>query len=81
MESSKPELQRQAHRNVYSWDVHPRHALETSLYFVGDKTTHTFEELTTCVHDMELSIVNKEARDFLIPKMKSDKNQIDDAKK
>ena len=37
MESSKPGLQRQTHRNVCSWDVHPRHALGTSLHFAFKK--------------------------------------------
>ena len=43
---------------------------------------HTFEELVTRAHDMELSIANRGSKDFLVPKMRSDKNEIkiDDTK-
>ncbi|TYK20938.1 retrotransposon gag protein [Cucumis melo var. makuwa] len=80
MESSKPRLQRKAHRTVCSRDVHLRYALETSLYFTGIKP-RTFEELATRAHDMELSIVNRGAKDFLVQRTRSDKNEINDTKK
>ncbi|KAA0042483.1 ty3-gypsy retrotransposon protein [Cucumis melo var. makuwa] len=40
-----------------------------------------FEELATRAHDMELSIANRGAKDFLVLKMRSAKNEIDDTKK
>ncbi|KAA0064819.1 retrotransposon gag protein [Cucumis melo var. makuwa] len=41
----------------------------------------TFEELATRAHDMELSIANKGAKDFLVQRTRSDKNEINDTKK
>ena len=80
MESSKLGLQRQAHRTVCSGDVHPRHALETSLYFVGIKP-RTFEDLATRAHDMELSIANRGTKDFLVSEVKKGNNEINDTRK
>ncbi|KAA0025726.1 ty3-gypsy retrotransposon protein [Cucumis melo var. makuwa] len=42
---------------------------------------HIFEELATRAHDMELSIANRGAKDFLVQRTKSDKNEINDTKK
>ncbi|KAA0062087.1 retrotransposon gag protein [Cucumis melo var. makuwa] len=42
---------------------------------------HTFEELATLAHDMELSIANRGAKDFFIQRTRSDKNDINDTKK
>ncbi|KAA0040811.1 retrotransposon gag protein [Cucumis melo var. makuwa] len=41
----------------------------------------TFEELATRAHDMELSIANRGAKDFLVQRTRSDKNEINDTKK
>ncbi|TYK23002.1 retrotransposon gag protein [Cucumis melo var. makuwa] len=41
----------------------------------------TFEELVTRTHDMELSIANRGAKDFLVQRIRSDKNEINDTKK
>ncbi|KAA0068178.1 retrotransposon gag protein [Cucumis melo var. makuwa] len=40
-----------------------------------------FEELATRAQDIDLSIANRGAKDFLVQRMKSDKNEIDDTKK
>ena len=60
MESSKSGLQRQAHKIVYCRDVPLRHALEQGIKY------RTFKEWVTRVHDMELSIVNRGAKDLLV---------------
>ncbi|KAA0039179.1 retrotransposon gag protein [Cucumis melo var. makuwa] len=39
------------------------------------------QELATRVHDIELSITNRGAKDFLVQRMRSDKNEINDTKK
>ncbi|KAA0060062.1 ty3-gypsy retrotransposon protein [Cucumis melo var. makuwa] len=41
----------------------------------------TFQELVTHAHDMELSIANRGAKDFLVQKMRNDKNEMNDTKK
>ena len=60
--------------------MHPRHALGTSLYFIGKKL-RTFEELVICAYDMESSIFNKGTKVFLIYEVKKGKNEINDNRK
>ncbi|KAA0066689.1 retrotransposon gag protein [Cucumis melo var. makuwa] len=52
----------------------------TDLELEGIKP-RTFEELTTRAHDMKLSIANRGAKDFLVQRTRSDKNEINDTKK
>ncbi|KAA0055462.1 retrotransposon gag protein [Cucumis melo var. makuwa] len=58
--------------NVFEW--------YTDLDPEGIKP-RTFEELATRAHDMELSIANRGAKDFLVQRTRSGKNEINDTKK
>ncbi|KAA0047910.1 ty3-gypsy retrotransposon protein [Cucumis melo var. makuwa] len=51
------------------------------LYILQGIKLGTFEELAPRAHDMKLSIANRGAKDFLVPKMGSDKNEIDNIEK
>ena len=51
------------------------------LYILQGIKSHTFEELATRAHDMELSIANRGTKDFLISELKNGKNGINDIRK
>ena len=51
------------------------------LYILQGIKPHTFEELATRTYDMKLSIGNREAKNFLVQKMRNNKNEINDTKK
>ena len=50
------------------------------LYILHEIKPHTFDELATCAHDMELSIA-RGTKDFLISEVKRGKNEINDTRK
>ncbi|KAA0031992.1 ty3-gypsy retrotransposon protein [Cucumis melo var. makuwa] len=49
-------------------------ALGTPLHYARNKA-HTFEELATHAHDMELSIASKGTKDFHVPEVRKDKKE------
>ncbi|TYK27425.1 retrotransposon gag protein [Cucumis melo var. makuwa] len=51
------------------------------LYILQGIKPRTFEKLATRVHDKKLSIANRGAKDFLVQRTRSDKNEINDTKK
>ena len=51
------------------------------LYILQGIKPHTFEELVTRAHDMELSIANRGTKDFLISEVKKGNNEINDTTK
>ncbi|TYK00107.1 ty3-gypsy retrotransposon protein [Cucumis melo var. makuwa] len=51
------------------------------LYILQGIKPRTLEELATRAHYMELSIANRGAKDFLVQRTRSDKNEINDTKK
>ena len=60
--------------------MHPRHALGTLLHSARNKP-HTFEDLATRAHDMELNIVSRGIKDFPIHEVRKDKKERKGAEK
>ena len=80
MESSNSWLKRLTHWTVRSGNVTQDMHWEL-LYILQEIKPRMFEELMTHAYDMELSIGNRGANGLWVPKIRNDKNEINDAKK